>query len=86
MQLNQIGFLAQASGLDAAIGKGMGIMARIAYLGAFAMIIVASWNVSKGQSEAAKWSIMGALIAAVASLIVKALFATGEVQINITPS
>ena len=79
-------FLAQATGLDAAIGKGMGIIARIAYLGAFGMIIAASWNVQKGQSEAAKWSIMGALIGATASLIVKALFATGEAQINITPS
>ncbi len=79
-------FLAQASSLDNAIGKGMGILARIAYLGAFAMIIAASWNVQKGQSEAAKWAVMGALIAAVASLIVKALFATGETPINITPS
>ena len=79
-------FLAQASGLDNAIGKGMGILARIAYLGAFGMIIAASWNVQKGQSEAAKWAVMGALIAAVASLIVKALFATGETPINITPS
>src|ERR1700677_3104535 len=77
---------AQASSLDNAIGKGMGILARIAYLGAFAMIIAASWNVQKGQSEAAKWAVMGALIAAVASLIVKALFATGETPINITPS
>ena len=64
----------------------MGILARIAYLGAFAMIIAASWNVQKGQSESAKWSVMGALIAAVASLIVKALFATGEIPINITPT
>jgi hypothetical protein len=29
---------------------------------------------------------MGALIAAVASLIVKALFATGEIPISITPT
>ncbi len=79
-------FLAQASSLDNAIGKGMGILARIAYLGAFAMIIAASWNVQKGQSEAAKWAVMGALIAAVASLIVKALFATGDTPIDITPS
>jgi len=86
--LNRSGlFFAQtASSLDTAIGGGMSILARIAYLGAFAMIIAASWNVQKGQSEAAKWSVMGALIAAVASLIVKALFATGEIPINITPS
>jgi riboflavin transporter FmnP len=85
--LHHSGFLfAQASSLDNAIGKGMGILARIAYLGAFAMIIAASWNVQKGQSESAKWAVMGALIAAVASLIVKALFAAGEIPINITPS
>jgi len=79
-------FFAQTTSLDTAIGGGMGILARIAYLGAFAMIIAASWNVQKGQSEAAKWSVMGALIAAVASLIVKALFATGDIPINITPT
>ena len=79
-------FFAQATSLDTAIGGGMGILARIAYLGAFAMIVAASWNVQKGQSEAAKWSVMGALIAAVASLIVKALFATGEIPISITPT
>ena len=62
----------------------MGILARIAYLGAFAVIIAASWNVQKGQSESAKWSVMGALIAAVASLIVKALFATGDTR-SISP-
>lgn len=77
---------AQTSTLDTAIGGGMGILARIAYLGAFAMIIAAAWNVQKGQSESAKWSVMGALIAAVASLIVKALFATGDIPINITPT
>jgi len=77
---------AQATNLDTAIGGGMGILARIAYLGAFAMIIAAAWNVQKGQSESAKWSVMGALIAAVASLIVKALFATGDIPINITPT
>jgi len=77
---------AQATSLDTAIGGGMGILARIAYLGAFAMIIAASWSVQRGQSENAKWSVMGALIAAVASLIVKALFATGEIPINITPT
>jgi hypothetical protein len=77
---------AQATGLDTAIGGGMGILARIAYLGAFAMIIAASWQVQRGQSEHAKWAVMGALIAAVASLIVKALFATGDIPINITPT
>jgi uncharacterized BrkB/YihY/UPF0761 family membrane protein len=76
---------AQATGLDTA-GGGMGIRARIAYLGAFAMIIAASWQVQRGQSEHAKWAVMGALIAAVASLIVKALFATGDIPINITPT
>jgi hypothetical protein len=77
---------AQATGLDSAIGGGMGILARIGYLGAFAMIIAASWQVQRGQSEHAKWAVMGALIAAVASLIVKALFATGDIPINITPT
>jgi len=79
-------FFAQATSLDTAIGGGMGILARIAYLGAFAMIIAASWQVQRGQSEHAKWAVMGALIAAVASLIVKALFATGDIPINITPT
>ena len=50
------------------------------------MIIAASWNVQKGQSDAAKWAVRGALIAAVASLIIKALFATGDTPIDITPS
>ena len=77
---------AQATSLNTAIGAGMGILASIAYLGAFAMIIAASWNVQRGQSEHAKWAVMGALIAAVASLIVKALFATGEIPISITPT
>jgi len=40
-------FLAQATSLDTAIGGGMGILARIAYIGAFAMNIAASWNVQK---------------------------------------
>jgi len=79
-------FIFAQTTLDTAIGGGMGILARIAYLGAFAMIIAAAWNVQKGQSESAKWSVMGALIAAVASLIVKALFATGDIPINITPT
>ncbi len=78
--------LGQASSLNTAVGQGMGVMASIAYLGAFGMIIAASWQVQKGQSESAKWAIMGALIAATASLIVKALFATGETPINITPT
>ena len=77
---------AQASTLTTAIGGGMGILASIAYLGAFAMIIAASWQVQRGQSENAKWAVVGALIAAVASLIVKALFATGEIPISITPT
>jgi len=77
---------AQATSLNTAIGGGMGILADIAYLGAFAMIIAASWQVQRGQSEHAKWAVMGALIAAVSSLIVKALFATGEIPINITPT
>ncbi len=67
--LNRSGvFFAQATSLDTAIGGGMGILARIAYLGAFAMIIAASWNVQKGQSESAKWSVMGALAHPKASL------------------
>jgi hypothetical protein len=84
--LNRGVFFAQATSLNTAIGGGMGILASIAYLGAFAMIIAASWNVQKGQSEQAKWAVVGALIAAVASLIVKALFATGEIPISITPT
>jgi hypothetical protein len=77
---------AQATSLNTAIGGGMGILASIAYLGAFAMIIAAAWNVQKGQSEHAKWAVMGALIAALASLIVKAVFATSDIPISITPT
>ena len=77
---------AQATSLNTAIGGGMGILASIAYLGAFAMIIAAAWNVQKGQSEHAKWAVMGALIASLASLIVKAVFATSDIPISITPT
>jgi len=77
---------AQATSLNTAIGGGMGILASIAYLGAFAMIIAAAWQVQRGQSEHAKWAVMGALIAALASLIVKAVFATSDIPISITPT
>ena len=79
-------FLGQATGsLDTAFGKGMGIIALFAYLGAYAGFVIASWQIMQGKAEGAKFMIMGGLVAATASLIVKALFATGDTPITITP-
>lgn len=77
--------LAQAGGgnLDVALGKALGIFYKIAYLLAIVALIVGGWRFAKGDTDAGKLSMMGAVIMGLSGYIAKAFFDAAGIQTNI---
>ena len=77
--------LAQAGGgnLDAAMGKALGVFYKFAYLLAIVALIVGGWKFAKGDTDAGKLSMMGALVMGLSGWIAKALFDAAGIQTNI---
>ena len=76
--------LAQAGGnLDTALGKALGVFYKLAFLLAIVALIVGGWKFAKGDTDAGKLSIMGALIMGLSGYIAKALFDAAGIQTNI---
>ncbi len=87
--INGMLFMGQATGkagnLDAALSKAAGVLGKIAFLYAVVMVMSGAMKVRGGQTEEAKLSIISAVIAAAAFIIVQSIFSGVGMQINIQP-
>jgi len=66
--------MAHAADLDAALTKGSNILLKIAFLVGSIAVMAGGWSLRRGESDAAKMSILGGLVMALAFPIMGALY------------
>ena len=76
-------FLAQATDLNAALGKIVGLVSAISMVITFIAIVLAGVMVTIGRTEYVKHALVGAMISGMAWIIVNAMFDAAGVSTGI---